>query len=76
MTLEETLKTNQEKKRAEIREAILSQKKAHRQELISFGIVALGIIVLMFIALNNYQKKAISSCMQEHSQNYCEEVTK
>ena len=75
MTLEETLKVNQDKKRAEIREAILRTKKAHRQELVSFGIVALGIIFLMLIVLNSYQKKAISSCMQEHTQNYCEKVT-
>lgn len=76
MTLEETLKTNQDKKRAEIREAILRQNKARRQEFVAFSIVALGIMVLMFIALNSYQKKAISSCMQEHTQNYCEQVAR
>lgn len=72
MTLEETLKRNQDKKRAEIKEAILRANKARRQELIVFGIVALGIVVLMFIGLSNYEKKANASCMQEHTQYYCE----
>lgn len=76
MTLEETLKRNQDKKRAEIKEAILRTNKARRQELIAFGIVALGIVVLMLIGLSKYEKKAISSCMEEHTQDYCEKVTR
>lgn len=76
MTLEETLKRNQDKKRAEIKEAILRANEARRQELIAFGIVALGIVALMFIGLSKYEKKAISSCMKIHTQNYCEKITR